>query len=63
LASIEDVILAKLKWYRDGKEVSDQKWRDVLGIFKANSTRLDLAYMIETAPELEVEDLLQKLIS
>ncbi|MBX3073277.1 hypothetical protein KF707_17825 [Candidatus Obscuribacterales bacterium] len=63
MASIEDVILAKLKWYRDGKEVSDQQWRDVLGIFKTNSTRLDLAYMIKTAPELEVEDLLQKLIS
>lgn len=63
LASIEDIILAKLKWYRDGKEVSNQQWRDVLGMFKANNARLDLTYMKKTAPELDVEDLLQRLIT
>jgi len=28
----EDTALSKLSWYRDGQEVSDRQWRDVLGI-------------------------------
>lgn len=62
VASAEDVILAKLDWYRQGNEVSEQQWRDVTGIFKANQDRLDVRYLQQTANELGVLDLLQKLI-
>lgn len=61
-ASVEDVILAKLEWYRQGNEASDQQWRDVTGIFKANEGRLDFEYMRKTAGLLRVYDLLEKLI-
>lgn len=62
VASAEDVILAKLEWYQQGNLVSDQQWRDVTGIFKANQGRLDLQYLRQMADELGVLDLLQKLI-
>lgn len=62
VASVEDIILAKLEWYRLGNEVSDQQWRDVTGICKANQGRLDAQYMRQTASQLGILDLLQKLI-
>lgn len=62
VASAEDVILAKLNWYRQGNEVSDQQWRDVVGIFKTSQGNLDVQYMKETAEGLNVLDLLQKLL-
>jgi hypothetical protein len=33
--SAEDTILRKLLWFRDGGEVSDRQWSDVLGILLA----------------------------
>lgn len=62
VATAEDVILAKLDWYRKGNEVSDQQWRDVVGIFKANLGNLDDQYMRATAEQLRVLDLLEKLL-
>lgn len=61
VASAEDIILAKLDWYRQGNEASDQQWRDITGIFKANQDRLDISYMNRTAAELGVLDLLNRL--
>jgi hypothetical protein len=60
IATAEDTILAKLEWYRLGGEVSDQQWRDVLGILKVQAGRLDLTYLQKWAAELNVVDLLQR---
>jgi hypothetical protein len=62
VASAEDIILAKLDWYRQGNEASEQQWRDVTGIFKANQDRLDIQYLQHTASQLGVLDLLQRLV-
>ena len=62
VASVEDIILAKLEWCREGKEVSAQQWRDITGMFKTNEGRLDVSYMRQTADELNVVDLLERLI-
>jgi hypothetical protein len=59
-ASPEDTILAKLEWYRDGGHVSDRQWRDLLGVLKVQTTRLDRAYLARWAGELGVADLLQR---
>src|SRR4029077_20383496 len=32
IASAEDVVLAKLEWYRADNEVSERQWGDVLGV-------------------------------
>jgi len=59
-ASPEDVILAKLEWYRLGGEVSDRQWRDILGVLKTRAGELDLAYLRQWGRELGVADLLER---
>jgi len=56
----EDTILRKLEWYRSGGEVSEQQWRDVLGVLKFASDRLDQAYLDRWAATLGVSDLLHR---
>jgi hypothetical protein len=58
--SAEDIILAKLDWFRLGSEVSERQWRDVLSILKAHDTGLDISYLRQWASALEVSDLLER---
>ncbi len=58
VATPEDTVLAKLAWYRLGGEVSDQQWRDILGVLKRQRERLDFEYLRRWADDLEVSDLL-----
>jgi hypothetical protein len=60
ITSAEDIILAKLEWYRLGNEISDRQWRDILGVLKVQAGRLDWAYLNQWAIELKVADLLQR---
>lgn len=59
-SSAEDSVLSKLEWYRMGGEVSDRQWRDILGVIKTQSERLDAAYLRQWAAALNVADLLEK---
>jgi len=63
LASAEDNILAKLEWYRQGGEVSERQWRDILGVLKAQGDRLDVDYLRRWAAALNVADLLEKVLT
>lgn len=60
VVSPEDVILAKLEWYRMGGEVSDRQWRDILGVMKTRAGELELDYLRKWAAELKVSDLLER---
>jgi hypothetical protein len=60
VTTAEDIILAKLEWYRLGNEISDRQWRDILGVLKVQAGRLDLNYLRQWAKELNVADLLQR---
>jgi hypothetical protein len=60
LASPEDTILNKLEWYRQGGEVSERQWTDVLGVLKVQSKSLDRAYLLRWAVQLGVDDLLKR---
>lgn len=60
IASAEDVILAKLEWYRLGGKVSERQWSDVLGVLKVQGDLLDREYLRKWADQLGVLDLLQQ---
>lgn len=63
VATAEDTVLAKLRWYRQGDEVSSSQWSDVLGVLGATSDGLDVDYLREWADKLGVSDLLEKALS
>ncbi len=56
----EDILLQKLRWYRQGGAVSDRQWRDILGIVRTQGSRLDRSYLDANAPLLDVADLLAR---
>lgn len=58
LFSPEDVILSKLRWYHLGGRLSQQQWKDVLGVLKVQGDRLDLKYLKYWASKLNLSDLL-----
>lgn len=61
--SAEDVILAKLEWFRLGGESSERQWRDVLGVIQAQAPAMDVAYLYEWARSLGVGDLLDRALT
>jgi len=63
LPSPEDILLAKLEWYRQGNEVSDRQWSDILGIMKVQAEALDLEYARRWAGALGVADLLERALA
>jgi len=60
LASPEDVVIHKLRWYEMGGQVSDRQWRDVLGVLKVQGARLDFAYLKRAAAALGLSELLAR---
>jgi hypothetical protein len=60
LLTPEDIVLAKLDWYRLGGLMSSKQWHDILGVLTVQQDRLDLAYMRDRAAELGVSDLLER---
>jgi hypothetical protein len=63
LASPEDVVIHKLRWYRMGGGVSDRQWRDVLGVLKVGAGALDRGYLNRVAGDLGLADLLARALS
>jgi hypothetical protein len=61
-STAEDIILAKLEWFRAGGETSERQWRDVLGILEVQSELLDYEYLRQWAVNLGIQDLLNKAI-
>ena len=60
VTSAEDIVLAKLEWYRLGGEISNRQWQDVLGVLKVQGERLDLDYLRQMAAGLGVSDLVAR---
>lgn len=56
----EGIVIQKLAWYRDGGEVSDRQWRDVLGVLKAQGDLLDWSQLREWAVDQGVDGLLTR---
>jgi len=62
-ASPEDTILSKLEWYRNGGEVFDRQWRDILGVLKTKAGEIELDYLRHWSKELKVSDLLESALT
>lgn len=58
-ATAEDIILAKLLWFRMGGEVSDRQWNDILGVMRIQGDRIDQVYLQTWAKQLMLTDLLE----
>ncbi len=56
----ENIVLRKLDWYRQGGEVSDQQWRDVLGVLKVQAPTIDLGYLRAQATLVGLPHLLER---
>jgi hypothetical protein len=59
----EDTVLRKLEWYRKGGELSDQQWKDVLGVLEVQAGKMDLAYLSSWAARLGIGDLLERALA
>ncbi|MDH4195910.1 MAG: hypothetical protein OEW05_00725 [Candidatus Aminicenantes bacterium] len=59
-ASPEDIILRKIMWYESSGRVSDRQWKDVLGVIKVQSEKLNKVYLEEWAAKLGLSELLKK---
>lgn len=60
VATIEDLILSKMDWYRLGNEVSERQWRDLLGLLQIHRNALDGDYLQKWARELQLEPLWER---
>jgi hypothetical protein len=60
LHTAEDVVLFKLGWYQLGNEVSEQQWKDVIGVLRVQAGKLDQTYLEHWAKELALTDLLTR---
>ena len=59
VCAAEDIVVAKLEWFRLGGEDSKRQWEDVQGVLRIAGNRLDAPLMRESAEELGVLDLLE----
>jgi hypothetical protein len=62
VATPEDNLLRKLMWFREGGEVSDRQWRDILGLLRTAPKGLDQKYLDQWAASLGVRDLLERAV-
>jgi len=60
LKTAEDSILRKLLWFREGGEVSERQWRDVVALLRINSRSLDFSYIERWSRALRLDSLLRR---
>jgi hypothetical protein len=60
IKSPEDSILRKLLWYREGGEMSEKQWRDVVSVLRISASSLDRDYLQTWAERLKIVDLLER---
>ena len=61
VASPEDVVLAKLRWFDKGKRAVARHWADVQALVKARGEDLDWKHVEAWGPRLGVGDLVERL--
>jgi hypothetical protein len=61
VASAEDIVLAKLEWFKPGGETSERQWWNIVGVLKVTADA-DVAYLHRWAASLGVMDLLKRAV-
>lgn len=60
IKSPEDTVLRKLLWYREGGEVSERQWRDVVSVLRISGGEMSSDYLDAWASPIGVSDLLRR---
>jgi hypothetical protein len=60
LKTPEDTVVRKLLWYREGGEVSDKQWRDIVEVLRVSGPSMDHAYLGSWANRLGLSELLAR---
>ena len=60
VVSPEDIILLKLRWFRETGGTSERQWTDVLGVLAVQGKALDFEYLIDSAKKLGLGELLER---
>jgi len=58
--SAEDILLQKLVWFREGGEVSELQWRDVVALIRTLDRDLDWQHVLSWAERLGLTALLER---
>ncbi len=62
MASVEDIIIIKLDWYRLGSEASERQWSDLRTVAMLNAQQLDIDYIRGWAQVKGLTLLLERLL-
>lgn len=60
IASPEDIVLHKIRWFVSGGRVSDRQWNDLVKVIENQLGTLDNQYMIKWATHFGILELLQE---
>jgi len=60
IVSPEDIVLLKLRWFKETDCTSQRQWDDVLGVLAVQGQSLDFQYLMDSAKELALEELLER---
>lgn len=60
IKSPEDTVLRKLLWYREGGEISEKQWRDVVSVLRISGSAMDHNYLRTWAERLKIANLLER---
>ncbi|MBN1507059.1 MAG: nucleotidyltransferase [Sedimentisphaerales bacterium] len=60
VVSPEDIVLLKLRWFKDTDCTSERQWNDVLGVLRVQRESLDFGYLTDFAAKLGLEELLDR---
>jgi len=60
VVSPEDIVLLKLRWFRDTGGTSERQWGDVMGVLGVQGDALDYEYLTDWARKLGLDELLDR---
>lgn len=61
VASPEDIVVAKLQWFKMTNETSERQWNDIERLIDVQGDRMDRSYLRSAASSVGVDDLLNRL--